>query len=166
MKKTGLAAVLIGVFFFLSCSGKVGLISDNYGKVKANRDVTASFQDHRIKEDHKYYTSGPDSYPNAMIGVDKRYILVSDLWKERDLTPKTMKTLVENMQSKAEEYGSLLHGFDILDDKGNDIGDRYSILSLSTTIKILGGNKISISTPPVDIYEHFKIKMMSPDVED
>jgi hypothetical protein len=93
-------------------------------------------------------------------------VLVSTLWKERDLNQKTMKDLVGNMKSKAWEFGSMLHGFDILDNRGNDIGDRYSILSLTTTVRILGGNKIAISTPPIDIYKEFRIKITRPDVMD
>jgi hypothetical protein len=163
MKSRGVVTVLLCVVFLVSCSARVGSISRNYGKIKANRDVTDSFQNYRIKNDHTYYTSGRDSCPNALIGVDDRYVLVSNLWKERDLDTNTMKALVENMKSKAREYGSMLHGFDILDNRGNDIGDRYSILSLTTTVRILGGNKITISTPPIDTYEGFRIKIMRPD---
>lgn len=166
MKLKALVTVLVGVVFLLSCSARVGSILENYGKIKANKEVTNSFQKGWIKEDHTYYTSGPDSYPHAIIGIDKRHVLVSSLWKERYLTPKTMKVLVENMKAKAREHGSLLHGFDILDNRGNDIGDRYSILSLSTTVRILGGNKIALSTPPIDIYEDFKIKITRPDAKD
>ena len=60
----------------------------------------------------------------------------------------------------------MLYGFDILDNRGNDIGDRYSILSLTTTVRILDGNKIAISTPPIDTYEGFRIKIMRPDAMD
>jgi hypothetical protein len=162
MKKRVVVTILVSIVFLVSCSARVGLISGNYGKIRANEDVTDSFQNYRIKNDHTYYTSGPDSYPNAMIGVDDRYVLVSNLWKQRDLTPKTMKALVGNMESKAREYGSMLHGFDILDNRGNDIGDRYSILSLTTTVRILDGNKITITTPPIDTYEGFKMKLMRP----
>jgi hypothetical protein len=166
MKNRGLMIVLLGVFFFVSCSARIGSISGNYGKIKANKEVTDSFQNYRVKETLKYYTSGPDSCPNAIIGIDERYVLVSTLWKERYLSPKIMKALVGNMKSKAWEYGSMLHGFDILDNRGNDIGDRYSILSLRTTVRILGGNKIAISTPPMDTYEGFRIKITRPDETD
>ncbi|MBW2637861.1 MAG: hypothetical protein JRC86_10135 [Deltaproteobacteria bacterium] len=71
-----------------------------------------------------------------------------------------MKAMVGNMKSKAREFGSMLHGFDILDNRGNDIGDRYSILSLRTTVRILGGNEIAISTPPIDTYEGVRIRRL------
>jgi hypothetical protein len=166
MKKRGVVTVLVAVVFLLSCSALVESISGNYGKIRANKEVTDSFQNDRIKEDHTYYTSGPDSCPHAIIGIDKRHVLVSTLWKERYLTPKIMKALVENMSSKAREFGSMLHGFDILDNRGNDIGDRYSILSLRTNVRILGGNKIALSTPPIDTYEGARIRIRRPDAMD
>jgi hypothetical protein len=166
MKKWGVVIVFVGIFFFLSCAARIGSISGNYGKIEANKDVTDSFQSYSVKENLKYYTSGPDSVPHAIIGVDERYVLVSTLWKERDLSPKIMKALVGNMKSKAREHGSMLFGFDILDNRGNDIGDRYSILSLRTTVKILGGNEIAISTPPIDTYEGVKIRIRRSDVID
>jgi len=162
MGKRGVVTVLAGVVFLASCSVLVESISGNYGKIKANNDVTESFQSYRIKEDHSYYTSGSDSCPHAIIGIDTSYVLRSTLWKERYLTPKAMKTLVGNMKSKAQECGFMLHGFDILDNEGNDIGDRYSILSLTTTVRILDGNTITITTPSIDTYEGVRMKIMRP----
>ncbi|MBE0666729.1 MAG: hypothetical protein IH593_03555 [Bacteroidales bacterium] len=56
----------------------------------------------------------------------------------------------------------MLHGFDILND-GRDIGDCYSILLISTTVKIEDENNATISAPPVDIYEGSRIKFMRRD---
>jgi hypothetical protein len=106
-----------------------------------------------VNTDLNYYITGSDICPNAIIGVDKEYTLVSDLWKKTEFTACTLKELVQFMKDEAFQYHEELFGFDILDDKGNDIGDWYSILSARTSVKMIGDKKVIIYTPPLDIYK-------------
>ena len=43
-----------------------------------------------------------------------------------------------------------LKGYTLLDDKGQSIGKRYSLMSLTTTVEVLGNNTVSIYTPTAD----------------
>ncbi|MEA1970713.1 MAG: hypothetical protein U9N37_03725 [Thermodesulfobacteriota bacterium] len=78
--------------------------------------------------------------------------------EEGEFTTVKLKCLVQNMQSRAWEYGSIMHGFDILNDEGNDIGDWYSILLAGMTVKMDGEDRVIIYTPPLDTYKKYKIK--------
>ena len=123
-----------------------------YGKISPSRDVTAAYECFSVDPNLNYDISGSDTYPNAIIGIDKAWTLESDLWKRRDLSSQSMKELVQNMQTKAWEQNILLHGFDILDDRGRKIGDWYSVMGSGMTVEIKGERSVIVYTPPIDTY--------------
>jgi hypothetical protein len=63
-----------------------------------------------------------------------------------------MQELVQNMQSKVRGMNVLLHGFDIIDDRGRKIGNWFSVLGLNMTVEISGENRAIVYTPPIDTY--------------
>jgi len=128
------------------------LAGGRYGKLYPSKNVLESYTFFRVDPEKYYYISGPDLYPNALLGLNKDWILKSDLWKKRELDAVGMKELVLNMQDRAKEKSLFLDGFDILDDRGLKIGDWYSIMGLFIVIKVLEEKKVSITTPPLDIY--------------
>ena len=139
---------------FLCASGCAGLRMSGYGHIKPNRDITQAFENYEVKPDLNYYVSGRDLYPGAIIGIDKRYTLVTKMWKKRELTTETMKALVLKMQAKAMDLDFIfLYGFNILDEEGNDIGDWYSIHRATTNVKRIEDNQFIIPPPPFDVYE-------------
>jgi hypothetical protein len=123
-----------------------------YGELRPSREATDAFETFRIDSGKEYYLSGSDVYPNAIIGIDKSRTLETDLWKKRDLTAEGMKELVGNMRSRAMEHMAFLQGFDILDDRGAKIGEWFSLPGMSIVIQMKGENRVSISTPPIDVY--------------
>ena len=99
-----------------------------YGELRPNREAADAYASFQVDPDKNYYTSGPDFYPNALIGIDKSWTLDSDLWGKRELTPESMKKLVVGMQSRFMERTESLHWFDIVDDRGGKIGVIYPSL--------------------------------------
>jgi hypothetical protein len=122
------------------------------GKLQPSREATDAFETFRIDPGKEYYLSGSDVYPNAIIGIDKSWTLGTDLWKKRDLTADGMKELVGNMRSKAMEQMTLLQGFDIMDNREVKIGEWFSLPGMSIVIRMKGRDRVSISTPPLDVY--------------
>lgn len=170
MKKWKYTQVVFwGTVWFLmilaGCSG-LGKTLPNYGKIQPNSDVTTAFENYVIKPELNYYISGVESEPNVIIGIDKHYTLVSDLWKHRVFKPPilpqgipekgSLRYYIEGMNTKASRFTMILQGFDIIDNHGNDIGDWYSILIAPTSVKMLGDKKISIPPPPHDIYKQYE----------
>ena len=131
------------------CAGRRGL----YGHINPSRDVTQAFEKYEVKPDLNYYIYGRDLYPDAIIGIDKRYTLVTKMWKKREFTTETMKALVLNMQTNTMGRNFMFFGFNILDEEGNDIGDWYSIRRVTTNVKRIEDNQFSIPTPPSIIAE-------------
>lgn len=144
-----------GVLVLLFCMGCGGTLFKNYGGITPNADASKTFEAYRISPNYNYYTSGPYTYPNAIMGLDKTYTLDSDLWKKIEPTPQEFQELVTNMQKKALSFRQHQHGFIIHDDKGRQIGVLYSILSVKTTVLMKEDRKVLIFTPDLDTFgEH------------
>jgi hypothetical protein len=153
-KKRIYVVSFVCVLMFLCTSGCAGLRMPGYGRIDPNRDITKAFENYEVKPDLNYYISGRDIYPGAIIGIDKKYTLVTKMWKKREFTTKTLKALVLNMQIKVMDLEFIfIHGFNIIDEKGKDIGDWYSIHRGTTSIKSIEDNRLIIPPPPYDIYE-------------
>ncbi|MHB8909161.1 MAG: hypothetical protein ACYDAA_09835 [Syntrophales bacterium] len=121
-----------------------------YGTLRPSSQATADYEAFLVDPDLRYYVSGPDLCPNAVMGIVKAWVLDSDLWKPRDLDPAGMRGLVVNMQAKAGQSLSMLHGFAIYDDKGGQIGNWFSLPGSHVTVRITGEHQVVISTPPAD----------------
>ncbi|MCK9230690.1 MAG: hypothetical protein M0Q23_05160 [Syntrophales bacterium] len=124
-----------------------GLGGGRYGRLLPAGNVAERYETFRVDPEKQYYTSGPDSCPNALMGINRSWSLEGGLWKKRDLTESAMKNLVLDMQRKALDHTTVLHGFDVLDDRGWKIGDWYSVMGLDITIRIRGEKRVSITTP-------------------
>lgn len=143
-----LAAVVI---FLISAVILIRLRMDaRYGKLRPSPEASEAYNRYRVDPNMNYFLSGPDVYPNALIGIYKDWTLETDLWKHRDLDLQSLKELVDGMQLKAVERNIALHGYDILDYDGRKIGHWFSITGISPTVRIKGGKRLVLDTPPQD----------------
>ncbi len=128
-------------------------ITGPYGTIFPDDGAQKSFDAFRMEPNMNYYYSGPDLYPNAVIGIKKEFVLDNDLWKPIETTPKEFKKMLVYMQEKALQNSHLLHGFAIKDHQGKAIGIWYSILSIQTMVVKMGeGNKVVVFTPELIIF--------------
>lgn len=121
----------------------LGLPSFKYGKLKRDRDVNQIFQTYQILPDHKYYTTGREKIPYAIIGVQADYVLRPGLWREIDLTTQLLRSWISQMNNI---YGYPPYGSVILDNNGNRIGIWFSSKQWTTVI-IEEKNEIAILAP-------------------
>ncbi|MFA5181487.1 MAG: hypothetical protein WC405_09230 [Syntrophales bacterium] len=145
-RKVGLLMVLFVVLLLAGCLG------GRYGSILPDGQVSNDFDSFKIDPGMNYYYSGPDLFPNALIGLKKQYALDSDLWKPIEPTPKSFRDMILHMQEKAREYNEFQHGFIMYDDKGQPIGIWYSILKARTFTQMGEGNKVRVYTPDLMIY--------------
>jgi hypothetical protein len=137
-------AILGGLILFFS-----GRLRERYGALRASESVTRAYEQYQLYPDLNYYISGPDVYPRAVIGIDRRLLLDSDLWKQRDFDAETFRETVRNMQSMALSTMQMLHGFEIVDQQGRRVGTWFSVLDVRTTIKMLKENRVRVDPPPL-----------------
>ena len=121
-----------------------------YGKLRPSSEASAAYAAFRVDPAREYYISGPDAWPNAILGIDRAWVLEPGLWKKTAMTPEAMKSYVQGMQARAGERLATLHGFAVLDGKGGMIGDWYSVMGLVIVVRVTGDRRVEITTPPVD----------------
>jgi len=138
-------ALFIGfIVFFISRSG------ENYGMLRPSTDATANYQSHRLAADQDYWFSGPESHPVAIIGVQKRFQFVTAGHWVRIDGEEALKRLVTGMQSRALQANRDLRGFEMVDQRGERIGDWYSAPGIQAVIKRTGIDSVEVFPPTTD----------------
>jgi hypothetical protein len=128
----------------------------NYGGFIPSEEVAKELEGYQVNPDFRYYVSGPDVNPNALMGLDRRYHLdPATLWKEVDMSPPKMKEIVEGMKTKVTTLETVLSGFTLTDNNGRPIGVWYSLLKARTFVQMNANGTVRIDTPPLDTYEDF-----------
>jgi hypothetical protein len=92
MRKLFLSSFFImAILLMFSCLGCAGLFSGKYGTILPNTNAAKAFESFQISADLNYYISGADEYPNALMGLNKKYTLDSAFWKKIDPSPQTFQ---------------------------------------------------------------------------
>ena len=126
----------------------------NYGRISPNGEVTRAFEGYQVNPEFRYYISGADLNPNALMGLHRDYRLdPSTLWREVAMSTTKMKEIVEGMKTKARELMIFQYGFEMSDNNGKPIGVWYSILSARTFLRMNDDGTVRIDTPDLDTYE-------------
>jgi hypothetical protein len=145
--------MVLGASLLLLMGCATASMHGRYGAIVLSAEAGRQFEAYRMDPNVNYYYSGPDAAPNALMGLDKAYVLDNDLWKAVAPNPKVFKELIVGMQDRARNYGWSQYGFVIQDPFGKPIGVWYSILSLKTLTVLMGeGNKVVIYTPELNIF--------------
>ena len=136
-------ALFIGfIVFFASRSG------ENNGMLKPSETATERFQSGQSLPDLDYWFSGPESHPRALIGVEKRLRFDSAKhWMKVKSGEESLKQLVDGMQSKALQTNRNLRGFEMVDHRGERVGEWYSEVGIQAVIKRTGIDSIEIYPP-------------------
>jgi len=135
-------ALFIGfIVFFVSRSG------ENFGMLRPSADATADYQAFRLAADMDYWFSGPESYPVAIIGVERRFRFDTARHWVRVDGEEAMKRLVTGMQSRALQMNRNLGGFEMVDQRGERIGNWYSAPGIQAVIKRTGIDSVEVYPP-------------------
>ena len=140
----------------IACSGS---LFRNYGQILPGGEVTRDLETGVFHPELRYYISGSDLYPNALIGLHRDYRLNPEtLWKEVAMTPEKLREIVGFMKTKASEYSRFQHEFELLDTRGKRIGFWYSILTARTYLRFEEDGTVMIQTPELETYEKLESK--------
>ncbi|MDO9230209.1 MAG: hypothetical protein Q7U03_11655 [Syntrophales bacterium] len=151
LKNVRLCVLLLLCLGVLSCSGS---LFRNYGQILPGGEVTRDLERGVFHPELRYYTSGSDLYPNALIGLHRDYRLDPEtLWKEVAMTPEKLRGIVGFMMTKASEFSQFPHEFELFDTGGKKIGFWYSILTARTYLRFEEDGTVMIQTPELDTYE-------------
>jgi len=144
LNNNSMCMIVTYTLFFIIVTPFVGC-SNNFGIIRSSGEVTRMFETYKILPDHRYYYSGSDAAPRAIIGIQNNYTLNSRLWKPVDLTPEQLKGwisfILKDTTISPYNFGAL-----ILDSNGNPVGIWYSPRA-TTTVKMESDNHIIVHTP-------------------
>ena len=127
----GLAMVMLALT--VGCSGK-------YGSLLRDQQVQEEFESNNTPTDYKYYYYGFDTAPYAVFGVEPKYSVKSNMWREA--TPDTAE--FQNMIRWVwEDYGYTKFGADILNPDGKKVGILYTAI-LQTSVKFVDDDQIVV----------------------
>lgn len=119
----------------------------NYGRLVLNQEINAVFNTYRVFADHRYYFSGPEGRPDAIMGIDRDYTLETSMWTPFDPCDGTLKKGVDSINfhhsTRSRRYP---YGFDILGPDGKRIGIWYSIWDW-TTVLVEADKRVMIFPP-------------------
>lgn len=126
----------------------------SYGRIDPSAEATGAFEEGRIDPAYRYYISGPDLNPNALLALHRSYrIDPATLWRETAMSEERMREFVAGMRAKAATRMDTLQGFALTDPAGRSIGFWYSILRARTSLRINADGTVRIDTPPLMVYE-------------
>ena len=153
-RNSGVCLVIAVCLILTACAGQ---LFRNYGRIDSSRQATEAFERYEVNPNFRYYISGSNLFPNALMGLDRRYRLDPEtLWKEVAMTPERMKGIVRHMQTKASEFLQYQHGFEIKDNEGRPIGVWYSILEARTSVRMNQDGTVRINTPELETYDKLR----------
>jgi len=150
-----ISAVFLFFIFQIAFSG----CASNYGSLKPSSEVTQIFETYGIFPGYKYYYSGTDTEPNAIIGINHQYQLCSNLWKKVDLTRAQLETWISNMKH-IQDFSVGPSGSLILDSNGQQAGIWYSAWS-NTIVKMGKDNNIVVHTPTLPLKKIKFIRLLN-----
>lgn len=118
---------------------------ENAGSLKLSLEVSEIFQTYRVLPNHRYYYTGSNTKPSAIIGIDQDYTLSTRLWKEvPDLTSEQLKKWVDHMLGFRPPVRTF--GASILNGKGEQVGVWYSPFN-NTPVAVQADNRVEIIPP-------------------
>jgi len=128
--------IAVGIVIPLLVAGCAG----KYGSLKRDAEVQQSFESNQVPTDYKYYYYGFDTRPYVIFGIEPKYEINSNMWRE--VAPDTAE-FKEMIRWIWEDYGYYKFGADILDPAGNKVGVFYSAI-YETSVKFMDNNQIAV----------------------
>ena len=109
--------------------------SGNYGRLQRDEDVDKAFKTYQFPPDHKYYYTGPDGRPDAIMGIKNEYTLETTQWKPIKSSDGTLKKGIDSINfHHSTRVRNYPYGFFILGPEGDRLGIWYSIWDWTTVI--------------------------------
>jgi hypothetical protein len=121
-------------------------------RLDRSQEVWRGFMDGQVTPGYRYYTTEVMNNPDAILGIDSKYTLVTERWAERDMTPELLRRLVGRMNNEYAAVNGLL-GASVLNDKHEGIGSWYSPIGM-TTVVMISDTEVRVDPPnPVALNE-------------
>ena len=134
--KTPFAIALIWAICFSGCAA-------NHGQMRASLELTRAFEEGRPPPEYRYYATGRENLPNAVIGIDRKYQQQARFWREIDPESEDLSRAIQNL---FPHLGQDPRASYLLSPEGEIIGVYWSTIYW-TTIRMGEGNEVYVLPP-------------------
>jgi len=139
-----IAVWILMIGLFAGCASKQEA-RGNFGILQLSTEVSQIFENYQVFPNYKYYFTGSETKPLAIMGINRNYTLVTQIWKETaDLNSEQLKRWVDQMlefRPPVRTYGAHILGAD-----GEQVGIWYSPYN-DSPVKMLADNQIEVIPP-------------------
>ena len=103
-----------------------------YAPITRDFSTEHVFRNGKVLSQYRYFYSGPQAMPDALLALDRRYTLSAKFWTEIDLTEEQLQNWVKQFDRVRGEFDDLARirisydGMAILDRSNQRIGIIYS----------------------------------------
>lgn len=143
IKPGGASILILLLILIIGCAG-------NYGRLVRDAETNKIFKSYQILPGHRYYYSGPEGRPDAIMGIHPEYTLETTQWMEMDITEARLKKLVDwinfHQRNNTRYYPD---GFLILGQDGRQVGIWYSIWDW-TAVLVGADKRVKVFPPAVE----------------
>lgn len=123
-KNLVLPLIISGLLLISGCASS----SHRFGKMISDDRVKQSFESFAVDPAYTYYYYGQRTFPQAVVGISKGYVLASEDWRPIDLTTGQLRDWIwlyaHRLPTDLKSYGSTILGPD-----GKPAGVWYSLKS-------------------------------------
>jgi len=123
-KKLILPVILTGLLLISGCATS----AHRFGRMIPDDRVKQSFETFTVDPAYAYYYYGQKTFPQAVVGIAKGYVLASEDWRPIDLTTGQLRDWIwlhaHRLPTDLKQYGSTILGPD-----GKPAGVWYSLES-------------------------------------
>jgi len=113
---------------------------------RRNSEVNAAFEAGRVLPEYRYYYSGPDAEPLAIVGIRREYPFEQGLWKGVALSEAQLRNWVWMIDTSTRSSRIRYYGAQILAPDGKEIGIWYSFLDW-VTAEVTPDGMVILHTP-------------------
>ena len=135
---------------FITCVAVTGCaIPPNQGRLDRSFEVLQLFEAGNVLEGHKYYYTGPEAEPDAIIAIDNRYDLKSKYWIRVENVQEQLADwnyFIDNSTRFAEAF----EGARIMTPDGQEAGIWYSRYD-HTVVRFPDASSIIVYIPIVPL---------------
>jgi hypothetical protein len=133
-----------------------GCATGTNARLARSQSVFESYQGAQVLPMHRYYTTGVENNPDAILAIADTYTLTTERWKEVTMTPDLLRQLVGRMDDEFAALGAGLFGMEVLNEAGTPIGTWYSAVDI-TRVEMLSATEVRVSPPtPVELNQKRK----------
>ena len=126
--------ILIAALFMLAgCSS-------TYGSYKRDAAIYQDFQSDQVNSNYDYYYNGVGNQVYAIVGIEPKYQIHSEFWREVKPDTAEFKKLTNRIWS---DYWYEPYGADLLNPSGSKIGIVFTSIN-EVTVKFLADNQIDV----------------------